>query len=100
MPLLRRLLTATLATSEGSVLVGAPPAPRLAAPTPPLAGPAVQRPRAGGKFLFVGEEKFYVRGVTYGAFAPDVQGDEYHDLDDRARLRLDGGQRRQRRPHP
>src|SRR5207247_7196949 len=38
------------------------------------------RPRVGGKFLFVGTEKFYVRGVTYGAFAPDARGNEYHDL--------------------
>jgi len=33
-----------------------------------------------GKFLFVGDEKLYIRGVTYGAFAPDAQGNEYHDL--------------------
>ena len=38
------------------------------------------RPRVGGKFLFVGTEKLYVRGVTYGAFAPDARGTEYHDL--------------------
>ena len=29
------------------------------------------RPRAEGKFIFVGEEKLYVRGVSYGAFRPD-----------------------------
>jgi GT2 family glycosyltransferase len=46
------------------------------------------RPRVEGKFLFVGNEKFYVRGVTYGTFAPrassdrpDDQGSEYHDLE-------------------
>jgi O-antigen biosynthesis protein len=33
-----------------------------------------------GKFLYVGEEKLYVRGVTYGAFRPDGVGNEYHDL--------------------
>jgi len=38
------------------------------------------RPRVAGKFLFVGTEKLYVRGVTYGAFAPDARGNEYHDL--------------------
>src|SRR5213595_2238521 len=38
------------------------------------------RPRVGGKFLFVGTEKLYVRGVTYGAFTPDARGNEYHDL--------------------
>jgi GT2 family glycosyltransferase len=39
------------------------------------------RPRAGGKFLFAGDEKIYVRGVTYGAFRPDGDGNEFHDLD-------------------
>ncbi len=33
-----------------------------------------------GKFLFVGDTKLQVRGVTYGAFAPDADGREYHDL--------------------
>jgi GT2 family glycosyltransferase len=34
-----------------------------------------------GKFIFVGEDKLWVRGVTYGAFRPDAAGSEYHDLD-------------------
>ncbi|HVH09513.1 MAG TPA: glycosyltransferase [Gemmatimonadales bacterium] len=38
------------------------------------------RPSVRGKFLFIGTEKFYVRGVTYGAFAPDAEGREYSDL--------------------
>ena len=41
----------------------------------------MQRPRVNGKFLYVGNEKFWVRGVTYGAFRPDVQGNEYHNLE-------------------
>jgi GT2 family glycosyltransferase len=45
----------------------------------PLVG--LGRPQARGKFLFVGEEKLYVRGVTYGAFRPDSDGHEYFDLD-------------------
>jgi GT2 family glycosyltransferase len=36
-----------------------------------------QRPRAHGKFIFVGDEKFYVRGVTYGTFRPLEDGHEY-----------------------
>src|SRR4051812_48365967 len=32
---------------------------------------------AGGKFLFVGDRKFYVRGVTYGPFRRSGAG-EYH----------------------
>ena len=34
-----------------------------------------------GKFLFAGDTKFYVRGVSYGAFCPDASGHEYHDPD-------------------
>ncbi len=44
-------------------------------------GAASQRPRACGKFLYVGDDKFWVRGVTYGAFRPDQDGKEYHDLE-------------------
>src|SRR5438067_3786880 len=46
-------------------------------------GPAAAdlRPRVRGKFLFVGDDKLYVRGVTYGAFRPDEGGNEYHDRD-------------------
>src|SRR5438093_5005517 len=37
------------------------------------------RPRVHGKFLYVGDEKLLVRGVTYGPFRPDAAGSEYHD---------------------
>jgi glycosyltransferase involved in cell wall biosynthesis len=40
----------------------------------------VQRPRVGGKFLFIGNDKFWIRGVTYGAFRPSPSGHEYHDI--------------------
>jgi GT2 family glycosyltransferase len=43
----------------------------------PLA-PPMDRPRTAGKFLFSGEEKFWIRGVTYGTFAADAQGREDH----------------------
>ena len=43
--------------------------------------PGHARPRVHGKFLFVGDEKLYVKGVTYGAFEPDSAGHEYHDLE-------------------
>jgi GT2 family glycosyltransferase len=33
----------------------------------------MSRPRAHGKFLFVGDEKFWIRGVTYGTFKPDPE---------------------------
>jgi GT2 family glycosyltransferase len=41
----------------------------------------VARPSRIGKFLSVGADRFYVRGVTYGAFRPNAGGEEYHDLD-------------------
>ena len=41
---------------------------------------ALQRPKVAGKFLAVGDEKLWVRGVTYGAFRPDAEGREYTDL--------------------
>ncbi len=48
-------------------------------PAPPKAEPATAelRPTVRGKFIFVGQEKFYVRGVTYGTFRPDENGDEF-----------------------
>ncbi len=39
--------------------------------------PAVIRPHVRGKFFFVGEEKWYVRGVTYGTFRPNEEGEEF-----------------------
>ena len=44
-------------------------------------GAASHRPRARGKFLYVGDDKFWIRGVTYGAFRPDQDSKEYHDLE-------------------
>jgi glycosyltransferase involved in cell wall biosynthesis len=38
----------------------------------------MRRALTKGKFLFLGEEKFYVRGVTYGPFRPESDGCEYH----------------------
>src|SRR5437763_2939727 len=35
------------------------------------------RPTALGKFMFAGDDKLYVRGVTYGTFRPDDDGHEY-----------------------
>jgi hypothetical protein len=47
-------------------------------PTPAPTDPGT-RPRVGGKFLFLGDEKLYVRGVTYGTFHPNDDGQEFHD---------------------
>src|SRR5206468_791467 len=35
------------------------------------------RPAVRGKFIFIGDEKMYVRGVTYGTFFPREDGSEY-----------------------
>ena len=52
----------------------------LAEVSPPLADTLSSgRPKAQGKFLFVGDEKLWIRGVTYGTFRPDADGNEYHD---------------------
>src|SRR5213593_4464906 len=47
----------------------------------PGGGPALPRPHVRGKFVFTGDAKFYVRGVSYGAFRPDASGHEFHALD-------------------
>src|SRR3954466_15502289 len=35
------------------------------------------RPSVSGKFFRVGEKKFYLKGVTYGPFAPNAEGDPF-----------------------
>ncbi len=46
-----------------------------AAATAPVA--MRSRPRIRGKFLFVGDEKLFVHGVTYGTFRPTEDGEQY-----------------------
>lgn len=36
------------------------------------------RPQVKGKFLYLGDDKLWVRGVTYGTFRPDKAGNEFH----------------------
>jgi len=36
--------------------------------------------RARGKFLFAGDEKLYIRGVTYGTFRPGDSGSEFNPI--------------------
>jgi GT2 family glycosyltransferase len=55
------------------------PAPVPVASRSPRIETRQARPSVRGKFLFCGEEKIYVRGVTYGPFHPDAQGCLYHD---------------------
>ena len=41
------------------------------------AGPVTARPRVHGKFFRAGDEKLYLRGVTYGPFAPGEDAEPY-----------------------
>jgi GT2 family glycosyltransferase len=53
----------------------APPIePKLVATLPTEEHASGARPVVRGKFIHVGDEKFYVRGVTYGTFRPDRDG--------------------------
>jgi O-antigen biosynthesis protein len=47
----------------------------------PVKHAALPRPQVRGKFIFVGAEKFFIRGVTYGTFRPDENGDEFPPLE-------------------
>ena len=37
------------------------------------------RPQVKGKFFYLGSEKLYIRGVTYGTFRPDASGNEFQN---------------------
>src|SRR5438552_16186423 len=57
------------------------------------------RPSARGKFVFVGDDKLYVRGVPYGTFRPDEDGSRIsRQRNRRAGLHPHGGMRRERGP--
>ncbi len=70
----RRLLPLTVETStwrDGTAGTAPPLAERESLP--------LVRPSVRGKFLFVGDEKFHIRGVTYGTFRPRAGGSEFPD---------------------
>ena len=48
--------------------------PRRAVVREKTAARPTPRVHVRGKFLFAGERKLYLRGVTYGTFAPDAAG--------------------------
>ena len=48
-------------------------------PVPVLVPAQTLRPKVLGKFVGMGAEKLYLKGVTYGPFRPDRWGCEYHD---------------------
>ena len=55
----------------GTVAPATAPAAQGAGEAPPLV--------ARGKFFFRGDEKVYLRGVTYGPFAPGPEGHQFPD---------------------
>ncbi len=38
-----------------------------------------ERPVVRGKFLYAGKQKLWIKGVTYGTFRPDDQGNQYQN---------------------
>src|ERR1041384_3789980 len=57
-----------------------------AAPPVKAAADAAPRPRVAGKFLYAGEDKLWVKGVTYGTVRPGDDGSVYPGA---AKLRAD-----------
>ena len=47
--------------------------------------PGHVRPHVGGKIVYPGDQKQYVRGFTDGIFHPAAEGTEYHDRERVAR---------------
>ena len=43
------------------------------------------RPRVHGRFLFLGTDKFFIKGVTYGPLPPDENGEFFSTPDQVAR---------------
>jgi GT2 family glycosyltransferase/membrane protein implicated in regulation of membrane protease activity len=63
-----------MATSQANIV--SLDAERTAARPQPVHGlpSAAARPRTAGKFLLCGDEKLWIKGVTYGAFEPTAEG--------------------------
>lgn len=53
--------------------------PSVQTPATPARIDSSLRPEVRGKFLYVGEHKYWVKGVTYGTFRPNRQGDQFPD---------------------
>jgi GT2 family glycosyltransferase len=57
-------------------ILAAPAALKMNGPAPPEPAERV-RLTARGKFLYAGDRKYFVKGVTYGSFRRDEEGREY-----------------------
>ena len=61
---------------------------------------ACHPPRVHGKFLDAENGRFLVKGVAYGTFAPNGDGDQFPSLAaGQSGLHADGGRRNQHGPH-
>src|SRR6202012_2975821 len=70
--------TFSSACSRGAfALQQASPMPEIAEAAAPVANPVVplEPIKVRAKFFFEGDKKWFIKGVTYGPFAPDAQGD-------------------------
>jgi GT2 family glycosyltransferase len=71
-------LARTAEQGAAAALIDVPAAAESRPRSPHLAiGADAPRPRIGGKFLFVGDEKLWIKGVTYGTFRPQADGSEF-----------------------
>jgi GT2 family glycosyltransferase len=59
--------------------IGAAEAVQPASLVPGTVAAVRPRPRVEGKFLFIGAEKLWIKGVTYGTFRPDASGQQFPD---------------------
>ena len=76
----RPLQPVILATAAPSIPRSLPPRAHRSAAIARHAAPELpifERPEVRGKFLFVGDRKFWVKGVTYGTFRPDTEGFQF-----------------------
>ena len=64
-----------------TVVQNSPPAVSANAGRHRRSEPVSNRVRRDGKFFRLGDEKFYVKGVTYGPFAPNRNGELFPNLE-------------------
>ena len=82
-------------SDRGPVPMASDPAvPGVAAGRARVEKPRTNRVRRDGKFFRLGDEKFFVKGVTYGPFEPDPADPEQHPLPTREQVGRDFDQMR------
>lgn len=69
------MISETAIATPPAVEAYAPPERRVR--DDPVYQGELSRAEVRGKFLFAGDEKLYIRGVTYGTFRPADNGEEY-----------------------